>query len=216
MDIPDIRREPLELGTVFPKFSSYFLSKYRIEAESKHILVEKALELLHDDERGVRELFDVYGLAGFKNSCCQWNYGLALVLLVSGCSPIHLLHSYRLTNCDGAFVPSGDSREECLLAVLHDDFEYLVSAKHVAIDGFSVLSSLEAPSVISGTVYVKRLITDTLRSKNPSWDPVAFPVWLKTVDKEKVYYKVHERVPLSLAAISEVLPDAKGPGHVEA
>ena len=213
VDFTDKRKEPLNLASVFQKFSYDAVGRYQPALDrNPHTVIELLLRELHrNDGQGFRELFELSN-EPFENTCHQCSYALGLLLKLQGFSEVYLLECYGIEALEATsnvitrsapeprFASQGlQHNPHCLLGIVMNEVEYLVSAKHFAIEAHELTSTLGTESHLPrNTVYLKRIIHDTVRQKNNTWDPVAFPIWLKTDSSNRRYYKVFGRIPLML------------------
>lgn len=211
LDYSDRALPPQALKKVFPRLESLRKSPSALS----HTAVKNALTDLHstdDGKSGFQNIFEQAGSEAFAFTCHQCSYALALVLSLKGfkCT---LLDCFEIENPEkngwkivktapeARFVEAGmDYNPYCLVAFSLSNLEYLVSAKHFAIIDNALKSLLATAShgADKTGLYIGRIFSEDLQKNYPHWDHMRFPVWLKTDGHSAKYYKVFQRVPLTL------------------
>ncbi len=210
-NLGDESHEPFKLTTLFDKYTQEKVGGFHPQLDTNpHAIIETLLQELHSNaQQGFKELFTLLSTQPFQNTCHQCSYALGLLLKLQGFNAVFLLDSYQVEppektkysitkkEPEKKFASQGlQYNPHCLLGVVINDVEYLISPKHFIVAHDLLHSTLEPEShLFKSPVYLRRIITDQLREKNQGWDPVAFPLWLK-LDTEQKYYKVFSRTQL--------------------
>ncbi len=205
----DTQHEPLKLITIFDNYSKEKVGHFQPSIDSNpHAVIETLLRELHRN-KGFQELFSLLSTQKFENTCRQCSYAFALLLKLQAFAAVFLLDSYEVEAPEKNNITITKKAPEqkfsnkglqhnphCLLGIEINEVEYLLSPKHFRMQQDTLHSTFESEAhLFKSSIYLKRFINDKLREKNPCWDMVAYPLWLKSENIPK-YYKVFSRTPV--------------------